>query len=50
MNMVQKNIVFGSSVMVHNGTTNTMKILCVPEILLKASNNSGGYYLLIYSP
>ena len=40
VNMGQKNIDFGSYLMVHIGTTNTMKISCIPEIALKASRYS----------
>ena len=33
--MGHKKIAFGSYVMVYIGTTNTIKIRCVPEIVLK---------------
>ena len=46
MYMVQKKIAFGSCVMVHIGTTNTMKNRCVPKIALKASNDYGGCYFI----
>ena len=46
VNMVQKNIAFGSYAMFHIGTTNTMKTICVPKIALKVSNNSGWYYFM----
>ena len=42
----QNNIAFFSYEMVHIGTTNTMKIRYVPNIALKASNDSGGYYFM----
>ena len=44
--MVQKRIAFFSYVMVHIGTTNTMKSRCFPLNVLKASNGSGGYYFI----
>ena len=44
VDMEQKRIAFGSYEMVHIGTTNTMKSICVPVITLKASDYSGGYY------
>ena len=44
--MGQKKIASGSYAMVHIGTTNTMKIKGVPEIELKASNDSGEYYFM----
>ena len=44
--MGQKMIAFGSYDMVQIGTTNTMKIRCVPDIALKASNGYGGYYFM----
>ena len=46
VDMGQKMIAFGSYVMGYIGTTNKMKRICVPEIALKASNNSGGYYFM----
>ena len=50
MDMVYKNIYLGSYMMVHIGTTNTIKIRCVPEIALKASNNSTGHsFMNIFS-
>ena len=35
VDMGQKNIVFGSYVMVHIGKTDTIKIRCIPAISLK---------------
>ena len=46
LDMGEKNVSFGLYVMVHIGTANTMKIICVPDILLKSSNNYGGYYYM----
>ena len=46
MDTRKKNIAFGSYVKVHIGTTDTMKIRYVPEISLKVSNDSGGYYFM----
>ena len=46
VNMEQKNIDFFSYEMSHIGTTNRMKIRRVPEITLKASNDSSGYYFM----
>ena len=46
VDMVHKRISFGSYPMVHIGTTNTMKSICVPEIALKASNDYSGYYFM----
>ena len=46
VDMGQKNIAFGSYVMVQIGINTTMKSIYVPEIELKVSNNSGGYYFL----
>ena len=46
VDMVQINIAFGSYAMVHIGTIDTMKIRCVPESALKASNDSGWYYFM----
>ena len=40
----QKRIAFCLCMIVHVGTTNTMKIRCVPDISLKASNDYGGFY------
>ena len=42
----QKRIDFVSYVMVHIGTTNTIKSSCVLDISLKESNDSGGYYFI----
>ena len=44
--MGQKMISFGSYAMVHIGTTNTARSRRVPEIALKASNDSGGYHFM----
>ena len=41
--MSQRKIAFSSYAMVHIGTTNTIKSRCGPEIVLKSSNDSGGY-------
>ena len=41
-----ENMSFGSYVMVNIGTTNTIKIRCVPAIELKASNDSGEYHFM----
>ena len=46
LEMGQKNIAFCSYAMVHNGTTNTMKSRCVPDIALKPSRDYGGYYFM----
>ena len=47
VDMGQKNIFFGSYVMVHIGATNTMKSICVPAIALESLNSYGGYYFRI---
>ena len=44
--MGEKNIAFGSYVMVNIGTMNTLEIRFVPKIELKASNNYGEYYFM----
>ena len=41
-----KMIAFGSYVMVHIGTTDTVKIRCIPVIVLKAPKYYGGYYFM----
>ena len=46
VDMGQKMISFGSYAMVHIGTTNTARSRRVPEIALKASNDSGGYHFM----
>ena len=46
VDMRNKNIAFGSYAMVHIGTTNKMKTICVTKCLLKVSNDYGGYYFM----
>ena len=46
VDMGEKNIAFGSYVMVNIGTMNTLEIRFVPKIELKASNNYGEYYFM----
>ena len=42
--MAHKKIALGSYAMVNISTTNTTKIRCVPDTVLKASSNQVGYY------
>ena len=42
--MAQEKKAFGSYSMVNISTTNTTKIRCVPDTVLKASINQVGYY------
>ena len=46
VDMGQKKMPFGSYEMIHVGTMNTIKINFVPGVVLKASNDYGGYYFM----
>ena len=43
-----KRIEFGAHAMVYVGTKNTTKIRNVPEITLKAANDTGGFYFMYF--